>query len=320
METILLVKTSSLGDVIHNLPVVSELRREQRAVTVDWVVEEAFAAIPRLHPGVADVFPLAIRRWRGSLGRGSTWREIGQFVQRLRAKRYDAVIDTQGLFKSALITAAARGTGYGLDWASSREPLRIFYDRTFGIPWTLHAVERNRTFAARALGYELSPHPDYGIHARAASFPWHALQRYVVLLHATSAASKLWPEPSWIELGARCLQRGLGCILPWGSEGERARSARFAARLRGAIVPPALTFDELAGLFAGAHAVAGVDTGLTHLAGALGVPTVGIYCATDPSATGLYACPRAVNLGGIGKPPTVDEVMTALERYGSTRS
>ena len=318
METILLVKTSSLGDVIHNLPVVSELRRELRAVTVDWVVEEAFAAIPRLHPGVADVFPLAIRRWRGSLGRGSTWREIGQFVQRLRAKRYDAVIDTQGLFKSALITAAARGARYGFDWASSREPLWIFYDRTFGIPWTLHAVERNRTFAARALGYELSPHPDYGIHACAASFPWHALPRYVVLLHATSAVSKLWPERSWIELGARCLQRGLGCILPWGSEGERARSARLAAELRGAVVPPALALDELAGLFAGAHAVAGVDTGLTHLAAALGVPTVGIYCATDPSATGLYACPQAVNLGGIGKQPTVDDVMSALEEYAST--
>lgn len=314
METILLVKTSSLGDIVHNLPVVGEVLRERREVAVDWVVEEAFAAIPRLHPGVTDVIPVAIRRWRDGLGRGSTWREIRRFVHRLRAKRYDAVIDTQGLFKSALITAAARGTRYGLDWASSREPLRVFYDRTFGIPWTLHAVERNRTLAARALGYDLSPHPGYGIHARAASFPWHMLERYVVLVHATSAASKLWPEASWIELGARCLQRGLGCILPWGSEGERARSARFAAELRGAVMPPALTFDELAGLFAGAHAVAGVDTGLTHLAAALGVPTVGIYCATDPSATGLYACPRAVNLGGIGKPPTVDEVMAALER------
>jgi heptosyltransferase-1 len=314
METILLVKTSSLGDVIHNLPVVNEVHRERRAVAVEWVVEEAFAAIPRLHPGVTDVIPVAIRRWRSTLGRGSTWREIRRFVQRLRAKRYDAVIDTQGLFKSALITAAARGPRYGLDWASSREPLGMFYDRTFDIPWTLHAVERNRTLAARALGYDLSPHPEYGIHARAASFPWHTLQRYVVLLHATSAASKLWPEPSWIELGARCLQRGLGCILPWGSEPERVRSARLAAELRGAIIPPALTFDELAGLFAGAHAVAGVDTGLTHLAAALGVPAVGIYCATDPSATGLYACPRAVNLGGIGKAPTVDEVMAALER------
>lgn len=320
METILLVKTSSLGDVIHNLPVVSEVRRERGDVAVAWVVEEAFAAIPRLHPGVTETIPVPIRRWRSSLGRASTWREIRRFVQRLRATRYDAVIDTQGLFKSALITAAARGTRFGLDWASSREPLRIFYDRTFDIPWTLHAVERNRALAARALGYDVSPHPEYGIQARAASFPWHALARYVVLLHATSAAGKLWPEPSWIELGERCLRQGLGCILPWGSESERARSARLAAALRGAIVPPALTVGELAGLFAGAHAVAGVDTGLTHLAAALGAPTAGIYCATDPSATGLYACLRAVNLGGIGKPPTVDEVVAALKRCGRMRA
>jgi heptosyltransferase-1 len=320
METILLVKTSSLGDVIHNLPVVSEVQRERRNAAVDWVVEEAFAAVPRLHPGVADVIPVALRRWRKSLGRVATWRELLRFVERLRAKRYDAVIDTQGLFKSALIAALARGARYGLDWASSREPLRVFYDRTFDIPWTMHAVERNRTLAARALGYRPSPQADYGIHARAASFPWHALQRYVVLLHGTSAARKLWPEASWIELGARCLRRGWGCILPWGHEGERARSMRLAAGMHGAVVPPALALDELAGLFAGAHAVAGVDTGLTHFSAALGVPTIGIYCATDPSATGLYACRRTLNLGGVGKVPTVDEVHSALERCGSMRS
>jgi heptosyltransferase-1 len=312
MESILLVKTSSLGDVIHNLPVVGDLHRARGGLTVDWVVEEAFAAIPRLHPGVARVIPVAIRRWRRALGRRSTWCEMKQFVGSLRATRYDAVIDTQGLLKSAMISAAARGTRYGLDWRSSREPLRPFYDRAFSIPWTLHAVERNRALTAHALRYDRAPEPDYGIRANAATFSWLPRQGHAVLLHATSAEKKLWPEASWVELGAYCRQQGLSCVLPWGSELERVRSTQLAAHVPGAVTPPALALDELAGLFAGAHAVVGVDTGLTHLAAALGVATVGIYCATDPAATGLYGCPRAVSLGGIGRQPAVAEVTAAL--------
>jgi heptosyltransferase-1 len=314
MTSILLVKTSSLGDVVHNLPVVGDLRRVLNEVAIDWVVEEAFAAILRLHPGVTGVLPVAVRRWRRSLARDDTWREIRAFIARLRHARYDAVIDTQGLLKSAFIAAGARGPRYGLDWKSSREPLRMFYDRTFSIPWSLHAVERNRLLAARSLAYEIASPPEYGIRARAGSFSWLARQPYVVMLHATSAAVKLWPEASWAALGAHCLGNGLACVLPWGSAEERARSERLVSRLPGAVVPPALTLEELAGLAAGAEAVVGVDTGITHLAAALGVPTVGIYCATDPAATGLYACPRAVNLGGIGKAPAVDEVIAALGR------
>lgn len=320
METVLLVKTSSLGDVIHNLPAVSDMRRARGAASVDWVVEESFAAIARLHPGVANIIPVAIRRWRRVLGRRGTWREIRRFVQVLRGKRYDAVIDAQGLLKSAVITATARGARYGLDWSSSREPLRLFYDRTFRVPWTLHAVERNRALAAQALGYEKSAQPDYGIRAGAVSFPWLRERRYVVLLHASSARNKLWPESCWIQLATHFEDEEWGCVLPWGSTEEHARSLRLAAHLRRAVVPPALALGELAGLLAGASAVAGVDTGLTHLAGALGVPTAGIYCATDPAATGLYGCARAVNVGGIGRPPAAAEVRTALARVKGNES
>jgi heptosyltransferase-1 len=319
MEAILLIKTSSLGDVVHNLPAVSDIRRARGEVSVDWVVEESFAEIARLHPGVASVIPVAIRRWRRALGRRSTWREMQRFVQSLRGKRYGAVIDAQGLFKSALITAAARGVRYGLDWTSSREPLRLFYDRTFNVPWALHAVERNRMLAARALRYEPSSPPDYGIRASAASFPWLAERRYVVLLHASSATRKLWPDPSWAQLGTQLSREGLACVLPWGNAEEHARSMYLAARVPRAVVPPALALDELAGLLAGAYAVAGVDTGLTHLAAALGVPTAGLYCATDPAATGIYGCPRALNLGGIGRLPAVEEVNAALQQLVNGR-
>lgn len=314
MKSILLVKTSSLGDVVHNLPVVGDIRSAYPDAVIDWVVEEGFAAVPPLHPAVRSVLPVAIRRWRSLLWRRRTHDEVRTFLQRLRAQAYDAVVDTQGLLKSALIARAAHGERFGLDWESAREPLALLYDRTFSVPWTLHAVERNRALAAQALGYALSPQASYGIRAVPVKFSWLPAAPYVVLLHATSAERKLWPEARWVELGGRFSLGGACCVLPWGNAAERDRSERLAAQLAGAVIPPALRLDEAAGLLAGAQAVIGVDTGLTHLAAALGVPTVGIYCATDPAATGIYGCERAVNLGGIGAPPTVDEVNAALRK------
>jgi heptosyltransferase-1 len=314
MKKILLVKTSSIGDVVHNLPVASDIRLSIPGARIDWVVEEPFAAIPRLHHAIARVIPVAIRRWRKTLWRRETRDEVRDFLRLLRASCYDAVIDTQGLLKSALISRAAQGLRYGLNWRSAREPLGLLYDRTFNVPWTVHAVERNRSLAAQALRYALPAQVDYGIRAVPGEFSWLTADRYVVLLHATSAERKLWGEANWIELGRHFMKQGIVCVLPWGNLTERARSDRLAEQIAGAIVPPALGLGEATALLAGAHAVIGVDTGLVHLAAALGTPTAGIYCVTDPDATGIYACPRALNLGAEGKPPVVAEVIAALER------
>lgn len=314
MKKILLVKTSSMGDVVHNLPVASDICSRLPGAEIDWVVEEPLAALPRLHAAVKRVIPVAIRRWRKTLWRCGTRDEIRHFLCVLRESRYDAVIDTQGLLKSALIARAAQGMRFGLDWSSAREPLSLFYDHTFIVPWTLHAVERNRSLAAQALGYTLPVQVDYGVRAAPGKFSWLPAARYAVLLHATSAERKLWHEAYWIEMGRYFMKQGIVCVLPWGNVAERVRSDRLAAQISGAIVPPALGLGDAAALLAGAYAAAGVDTGLVHLAAALGTPTVGIYCATDPGATGIYACPRAVNLGGTGNPPTVSDVLAALDR------
>lgn len=311
---ILLVKTSSLGDVVHNLPVASDIQAALPGAEIDWVVEELFAAIPRLHSAVARVLPIAIRRWRFSFLSGRTRGEISAFLKGLRQTAYDVVIDTQGLMKSALIAYAARGVRYGPDFASACEPLSFLYDRACSVPWTLHAVQRNRALAAQALGYVLHDGAKYGIAEQVASFAWLPAGRYTVLVHATSARRKLWAEESWIELGRRLTLDGVRCVLPWGNAKERTRSEHLASAIPQAIVPPALELGEVAGLMAGAAAVAGVDTGLTHLSGALGVPTAGIYCTTDPSATGLYGCARGVNLGGASGPPAVNEVVATLDR------
>jgi heptosyltransferase-1 len=314
MESILLVKTSSLGDVVHNLPVASDIRRAFPDAAIDWVVEEAFAAIPRSHPAVREVLPVAVRRWRSALWRRETCAEIGAFVKRLRERRYDAVIDTQGLLKSALITRIARGVRYGLDRESSREPLGLFYDMTFNVPRSRHAVERNRALAAHALRYTAEQRVDYGIRSPAADFAWLPRQRYVVLLHATSAERKLWPEARWHELGQYFSRRAVCCVVPWGNAAERARSERLAEHMPAAVVPPSLRVDEVMGLLAGAQAVIGVDTGLTHLAAALGGATIGLYCATDPARTGIYGCAHGASLGGVGTVPQAGEVIGALEQ------
>jgi heptosyltransferase-1 len=314
MKKILLVKTSSLGDVVHNLPVASDIRAAVPGAEIDWVVEESFVAIPRLHPAIARVLPVAMRRWRSGLLAGAVRAEIGAFVRELKAQAYDAVIDTQGLLKSAWIAWSAHGTRHGLDFASAREPLSLFYDHTHSVPWTMHAVERNRLLAAKALGYAVPATLDYGIRAPAARFAWLPQGRYAVLVHGTSARAKLWPVEHWIELGERLARRGMTCVLPWGGAAERLRAEEIARALPGAVVAPALSIEDAAGVLAGAGAVIGVDTGFAHLAVALAVPTAGLYCATDPAATGLHGGARAVNLGGVGTPPAVSDVMAVLDR------
>jgi heptosyltransferase-1 len=312
MPRILLVKTTSLGDIVHNLPVASDIASALPGAEIDWVVEESMAKLPALHAFVAHPIPVAIRRWRRSFWQPETRREISAFLERLRAFRYDAIIDTQGLVKSALITRAARGPRYGFSWRASREPLFPFYNRTFNVPWNIHAVERNRMLAARALDYETPANLDYGLRVDADTSSPVTGASYVVLLHGTSASKKLWPEERWIELGRAMAGQGLPSVLPWGSEEEERRSRRLAAAIEDSIVPRRMPIEALASLLARARYAIGVDTGLTHLAGALDVPSVGIYVATDPQNTGLH-CARAVNVGGRGKMPAIAEVLQALQ-------
>src|SRR5574340_1825904 len=271
---ILLVKTSSLGDVLHNLPVVSDIARHYPGARVDWLVEESFVALPRLHPVVRNVIPVAVRRWRRGLLSAAVWREIAAFRRTLAAQRYDVAIDTQGLLKSALLMRGARGLRCGFDGRSAREPLAAsLYQRTFPVGTGLHAVERNRELAAQALGYTLEGKAEYGIRPPAIPHPdWLAEQPYAVLLHATSRADKLWGEANWIALGRHLREKHIRCILPWGSAAEQARSLRLAGAIPDAVAPPRLNLNEAAALLGGAQAVVGVDTGLAHLAAALGVP------------------------------------------------
>ena len=296
MRRLLFVKTSSLGDVVHNCPAVSDAARAAPGAAIDWVVEEAFSDVAAMHAGIHRVIPVAVRRWRAAPWSRRIWTEVGTFWRALRAERYDLVVDSQGLLKSALLARAARGERHGMDAASAREPLAAhFYDVRHAVARGQHAVERNRQLTAAALGGVPPAGCDYGLHAEGPP-PLELRSPYVVLLTMTSRADKLWPEGNWIALGRLLAARGARAVLPWGSEEERSRAGRLAGGIGEALVPRRMSVAEIARLLRGALGVAGVDTGLTHLAAALGVPAVGIYLGSEARLTGLHAGGRVRNL------------------------
>jgi heptosyltransferase-1 len=312
MRRILLVRLSSLGDVLHTFPAVTDLARALPAATLDWIVEEAYVPIVRMHPAVAHAIPFALRRWRRGFARPDVWREIGAFRHALRDRAYEAVIDAQGLVKSAIVADLARGPVHGYSRATAREQFAArFYRHTYNLPFEIHAVERYRRLFAQALGYAPAAAVDYGIVAppRPAAAP---AAPYCVLLHSTARTAKHWSEDAWIELGRGLEARGLICVLPWGDSAERERADRIAASLGRAVVPPRLALMEAVGLIGHATAVVGVDTGLMHFAAALGTPVVGVYCDSEPSQAHPLGAGPAAARGGIGKPPSAAEVLAAV--------
>ncbi|WP_159566826.1 lipopolysaccharide heptosyltransferase RfaC [Budvicia diplopodorum] len=288
---VLIVKTSSMGDVLHTLPALTDAQQAIPGIQFDWVVEEGFSQIPTWHPAVDRTIPVAIRRWRKSWFHSDTRKEREAFVSSLRQFQYDAVIDAQGLIKSAaLITRKARGIKHGQDSRSAREPLASwFYDVKHYIAKNQHAVERTRQLFAMSLGYEIPGEKgDYGIASRfLATLPQHA-NPYLVFLHATTRDDKHWPEHHWRDLIALMAGSGLQIKLPWGAPHEHERAIRLAKGFQHVEVLPKLSLQEIAQILAGAKAVVSVDTGLSHLTAALDRPNITLYGPTDPGLIGGY--------------------------------
>jgi heptosyltransferase-1 len=313
MSDILFIKTSSLGDVIHHMPAVTDARRHRPGARIDWVVEDAFAPLVRLHRAVDGVVPVASRRWRSQMLSRSTWQETRAFMRAMREQTHGTVIDAQGLVRSALITRLARGRRHGYDAASVRErPASWFYDQHHCVDRALHAIARNRMLTGLALGYAPSGAPDFGLDR--AGLMDGAPSREVILLHATARPEKEWPVQNWIALGQSLSARGLVPVLPWGTETERRRSERIAAALPNAVVPERQPLDAVARLVARASFVVGVDTGLLHLAAALGVPLVAIFLGTEPGQHGPLGSGKIEIVGTLGDMPSVDEVRAAVDR------
>ncbi|MFO1326051.1 MAG: lipopolysaccharide heptosyltransferase I [Rubrivivax sp.] len=310
---LLIVKTTSMGDVVHALPALSDIRRALPSLQVDWLVEQPFAAIPALHPGVHRVLPLAWRKWRHRLFERATWRAMAELRTDLRASRYDGVLDLQGLLKSALWARQAWGPVFGYDRASAREPLAtLFYARTAAVGRELHAVERCRRLASAVLGYAMpTGAPDFGL--RPPPPGWGAPERYSVLIPNASRPEKLWPEARWVAVGRRLHDRGWRPVVLWGSDAEQTLAERIAAGCDGE-VPPFLKVREMAAVLAGAQAIVGLDTGFTHLGAAFGRPTIGIYCDHEPGLAGVTGPGPVASIGGKGQVPKLADVLALMDR------
>ena len=313
---LLLVKTSSMGDLVHNLPMVADIRHRFPDAVIDWVAEESFAEIARMSEDVAQVIPVALRRWKRQLLSAHTWKEMAACRRALQSQRYDVILDTQCLIKSALLAHMAHGPSHGQDRDTAREGIASrFYDFTHHIPRDLHAVTRNRMLAAEALGYALpQTPPEYRLRIPETTLPLTLPERYAVLLHGTSRESKLWPEQHWIDFCRAISQDYPHILLPWGNENERLRAERIVAQVPQATVLPRLNLTQLARIMQQSRLIVGVDTGLMHLAVGLNVPTLAIFCDTDVAKVGPFPPANAPvrTIDGKGSPPTVADVISAL--------
>jgi heptosyltransferase-1 len=285
----LLVKTSSMGDVIHAMPAVTDAARMVPGLRFDWLVEEPFMPLSAAHPAVEQVVPARMRAWRGRRVAAvpAMVRELRALRRRLAERRYDLVLDAQGLYKSAVLTRLAGAPAHGFDAASAREPLASFaYQHRHRVARGLHAVERQRRLFAAAFGYHLpAGSPDYGL--KRAPFPAPPISRpYVLFAHGTTWPNKLWPVAHWQALAGHLERAGLAVAIAADGAADAARAGAIAAGTRSAVLLPRLSLSEIAGAIAGAAAVVAVDTGLGHLAAAFGVPCISLYGPTATALTG----------------------------------
>jgi len=327
VKRILIVRTSSMGDLIHTLPAVSDIASHFPGVAVDWVAEEGFAEIPSWHPAVDRVIPVAMRRWRKAWFSPQVRQERAAYIRLLQEHSYDAVIDSQGLLKSAaLVALRARGPRHGLDWHSAREPAAsLFYGHRHRVEPMQPAVLRYRSLAGLALGYAPEGPPDFALDVLqgtpdpvtlddGTSWPGpHGAGSYAAIMPSASRDTKLWPESHWQAVLRRLDARGCTPLVFAGNAEERARAARIIDGVASARILPRMALVQTARVVAGARIMVGLDSGITHLAAALVLPTVGIYCATPVVRTPLTGAGYCASLGDRGRPPSLEEVERSVD-------
>lgn len=311
-KKILIVRMSSLGDLVHMLPAISDIARHVPGALIDWVVEENFTEIPAWHPAIRDVIPVAHRRWRKHWWAADTRAERAALRAKLQSRRYDVVLDMQALMKSIWVVRQTLGTRHGLDRKSAREPMAsLFYDVKHRVNFWQPAVERQRQLAAATFGYTYEGVPDFGLDALTRGV---AIEPYVVIMPSASRGDKLWPAESWHRVFDHLSARGLGLSLLAGNPEESARAQALSRGYPNARVMPRMSLREVARLLAATTLMVGLDSGLTHLSAGLGRPTIGIYKASTPVRTPLEGAGYTASLGDRGNAPSAETVLSAVEQ------
>jgi heptosyltransferase I len=355
---ILIVKLSSLGDVLHNLPIVWDLRTQYPSAQIDWVVEEGYVGL--LEPlkttqefsGIDRIISLAFRRWKKALKRGEFIRSIQEYIifkADLQSSQYDLIIETQGLLKSAWVTKLANhqktarvfGLANQTEFSGYEPWARRFYTDAVQVPFHCHAVDRSRWVAASAMDVPVPDRqlsapkfypPAYvqslidaaqlGFASTRVDLGFDVSKPYAMCFHATAGGSKRWSNDAWVAIGKDLVARGVQVVLPWGNDKEKEISQQLAKKISGhaslegskVIVPNSFSIADAFGLVAGAKINIGVDTGLTHLAAILGMPTIELYCDSPRWKTEGYWSSRIHNLGDKGQPPSVSDVLTTINK------
>ncbi|WP_322998744.1 lipopolysaccharide heptosyltransferase I [Castellaniella sp.] len=308
---ILIVRTSSLGDLVHMLPAISDIARHVPGAQIDWIAEESFAQIPAWHPAVHEVIAVAHRRWRKHWWNAQTRRERAALRADLASRRYDIILDMQSLLKSVWLVRQARGQRHGLDWKSAREPLAsLFYDVKHRVEFWQPAIIRQRALAAATFGYVSDGPPDFGLQAITDGV---AIDPVALIMPSASRDDKLWPASHWRQVFDHLQAQGLGLRLLAGNDAEQARARELIQGRGGAEVLPRLGLRQVADQLARARIMVGLDSGLTHLSAGLGRPTIGIYKASTPVRTPLQGAAYTASLGERGQEPDAGQVLAAID-------
>lgn len=289
---VLIVKLSSMGDLIHALPALTDALEANPNIEFDWVVDEAFAEIPQLHPAVRRIIKSAHRRWGKAKWQAIRSGELWRFLRDLRKERYDIVLDAQNNMKSAIITRCTRGLRYGMDKNSVREfGVHLAYQKHIALPTFKeeHAVTRQRLLFAQALGYPMPTTPaNFMIDTtKLPTLDFTMPRPYLMFIHNTTWDSKHWPERYWVELIKHATDAGYAVALPWGNRNEQARAKRLATVSPHAILLPDLSITQKASVIFGAEGIVTVDTGLAHLTAAMDKPGLHLYGPTDVGLLGI---------------------------------
>ncbi len=316
MVRILIIKTSSLGDIIHCLPVINDIKYFVPESSIDWLVEESFADIPRLHPNINSIITISLRSWKKNLRKKITWVGLYNSIKAIRQNHYDIVIDFQGLLKSAFFTLFTHGDIHGFHKNSIREGVAsYFYKHTHTVSKHIHAVVRNRELASKCFEYDLLDQPaSFGLEIHNIK-NFNLSERYVVLIHGSSKKTKQWPIDYWQKIIQFFNTLGLRVLLPWGSLEEYEAAKILRKTSTNSLVLPKMNISDLANIISGAKCVIGVDSGLTHLANAICIPTIGLYMNSNPYLNGVYPNLKvpSVNIGELGIVPSVESIISQIE-------
>ena len=313
---VLVLRLTSMGDVVLTLPAVNDMLENIPGITIDWMVEKPFASIVQMNPKINLVHTAHWRKWRKALFKAETRNAIKEFRHKLKAVQYDVVIDFQGqIAKSIFLGVMANGPLMGFAKQGLREPLAaLFYRKKAEVSKSLHLVPRSRALAAQIFDYPIPRTPArYGIAAgKPYWLPSEPDKKYAVMIPHRSRHEAPWPMENWIAIGKKLKALNINVAVLWGSPAEEFFSQEIAAHFGGEVAP-FLTVAQAAALLEHAHVVIGLDTGFTHLATALERPTIALHCDFDPKLAGLVGSAFHISMGGGGTYASLESVEQQLD-------